>query len=125
MDLDDRPSFNALRYHGGKEDNDPKYTIFCGSQTMKVGKNCWDALWHLRERYKSIDIWIDAICIDQKNQKEKASQIPLMGDIYRKRIVSLSGLEKVTMKQTGQWNFSAKVDFRSTSLLTSPTETES
>jgi hypothetical protein len=84
MDLDDRPSFNALRYHGGKEDNDPKYTIFCGSQTMKVGKNCWDALWHLRRRYKSIDIWIDAICIDQKNQKEKASQIPLMGDIYRK-----------------------------------------
>ena len=84
MDLDNRPSFNALTYHWGKEDNDPKYTIFCGSHTMKVGKNCWDALWHLRKRYRSIDIWIDAICIDQKNQKEKTIQLPLMGDIYRK-----------------------------------------
>ena len=34
MDLDDRPSFNALTYHWGKEDNDPKYTIFCGSYTL-------------------------------------------------------------------------------------------
>jgi hypothetical protein len=29
-------------------------------------------------------VWVDAICIDQRNGVEKISQIRLMGDIYRR-----------------------------------------
>lgn len=29
-------------------------------------------------------MWVDAICIDQDNAKEKGEQVALMGDIYRK-----------------------------------------
>jgi hypothetical protein len=39
------------------------------------------ALRRLREARES-PLWIDAICINQKDNAEKATQIPLMGDIY-------------------------------------------
>ena len=29
-------------------------------------------------------MWIDAICIDQENEKEKEHQLPLMAEIYAK-----------------------------------------
>lgn len=39
-------------------------------------------------------LWVDALCIDQKNEKEKANQIAIMADIYRgayATIIALSG----------------------------------
>lgn len=37
---------------------------------------------HLRVPYKPKLLWIDAICLDQKDETEKTQQIPLMGRIY-------------------------------------------
>lgn len=41
------------------------------------------ALRSLREPRQSRVLWIDAICINQKDTDEKNIQIPLMGDIYK------------------------------------------
>lgn len=37
---------------------------------------------HLRVPYKPKPLWIDAICLNQKDETEKTQQIPLMGRIY-------------------------------------------
>ena len=37
-------------------------------------------------------IWIDAICIDQKNPLEKTTQIPLMGEVYNNAELVLAWL---------------------------------
>lgn len=46
------------------------------SQTIKV------MLLHLRKRHKHKYLWIDALCLNQKDKMEKAVQVGLMGDIY-------------------------------------------
>lgn len=37
---------------------------------------------HFRVSYKARMLWIDAICLNQKDETEKTQQIPLMGRIY-------------------------------------------
>ncbi|KAI8656255.1 HET domain-containing protein [Fusarium sp. Ph1] len=86
-------SVAALSYVWGIS---PTFTkaIRCNGNIVAVGTNCWSALWHLRNGYYSDDpgvsggsldimtIWVDSICIDQQDVKEKESQLRLMADIY-------------------------------------------
>lgn len=60
----------------------PRHTISCGPYTIEITANCFSALFHLREQLGSFVIWIDAICINQTDAREKANQIPLMQEIY-------------------------------------------
>ena len=55
--------------------------------TLGITANALTALESLRFRRKVRTIWIDSICIDQKNTKEKQSQVPLMVDVYRSAAV--------------------------------------
>jgi Heterokaryon incompatibility protein (HET) len=79
-DLEERPSFSALSYVWG---NDVKpHTITCGAFTVEVTENCHSALQNLRKKLGKFTIWIDAICINQDNNSERAQQILLMERIY-------------------------------------------
>jgi hypothetical protein len=55
---------------------------------LKVTENCKSALLELRRevvtRSQAQLIWIDAICINQKDIPERNYQLLLMQDIYRK-----------------------------------------
>jgi hypothetical protein len=42
--------------------------------------------------YCDLPIWIDAICINQKDLNERLAQLKLMGDIYRDATASISWL---------------------------------
>ena len=75
------PSFDALSYAWGKF-HDPPYTISCNGCQINITRNCCYALRRLRKRYGTIAIWVDAICINQKDEEEKNSQIPLIGEIF-------------------------------------------
>jgi len=57
-------------------------TIICGALCLDVTENGNAALQHLRRKLGKFTIWIDAICINQKDKIEKEQQIPLMGDVY-------------------------------------------
>jgi hypothetical protein len=63
-------------------------SIMCDGKTLKVTENCLEALRHLRGRYKPRTLWVDAICIDQKKDKdstrERNQQVKLMGEVYVK-----------------------------------------
>lgn len=80
IDLAASPRFTALSYVWG----DPTLceVIWIGERPLRVTRSAWQALRGLRQQFAPLMIWIDAICIDQKNAGEKARQIPLMGQIY-------------------------------------------
>ena len=52
--------------------------------TLDVTKNLYAALLHLRDRSFERIIWIDAICINQKDLDEQGQQVQLMAIIYSK-----------------------------------------
>jgi hypothetical protein len=75
------------------EDPQPEHIII-DNEDVSITRNLAMALYSLRGHYsKSLDslgqffIWVDAICIDQKDSEEKARQIPLMGRIYSSAMV--------------------------------------
>ena len=48
-----------------------------------VTTNCYNALRSLRQPQKMRTLWIDAICINQKDLEERGTQVANMGSIYR------------------------------------------
>jgi hypothetical protein len=80
-DLRSTPSYTALSYVWGQENSSDR-RILCNGLALSVTNNCYSALQHLHASIGTFDIWVDAICIDQKDLDEKMHQINLMGDIY-------------------------------------------
>lgn len=78
--LADNEPFTALSYVWGIDKENRSISI--GETRVPVSANGHSALVHLRKKLGAFTIWIDAICIDQTNEKEKQRQIPLMGEIY-------------------------------------------
>ena len=72
--------YEALSYVWG----DPNKTvpIFIGEHRFNITENLHTALLHLRNHSIERIIWVDAICIDQANEQEKAHQIQYMTKIY-------------------------------------------
>ncbi|KAK4496704.1 hypothetical protein PRZ48_012687 [Zasmidium cellare] len=50
---------------------------------LSVTDSCFQALKHFRFLGATRTLWIDAICIDQKNLAEKSVQVGMMGQIYQ------------------------------------------
>ena len=78
--------YEALSYCWGEPKKDR--SIICNGGELLVTKNCYDALFCLRNLFSTRTLWIDSICIDQTDtapgKQEREAQIPLMGDIYFK-----------------------------------------
>lgn len=74
--------YEALSYVWGSEDKPESITV--KDQVLHITRNLYIALLRLQDHLCSRVIWIDAICIDQKNKEEKADQIPLIAEIYAK-----------------------------------------
>jgi len=79
VDLSPNLQFKALSYVWG----DPSITlpIFVDDKPYHVTANCHAALLRLREVQEFI-LWIDAICINQRDEDEKTIQIGMMADVY-------------------------------------------
>lgn len=78
-------NYDALSYTWGKPDKG--FAITCNDQTLKVRKSLYDALPYLSRRLQQAGsppgaIWIDAVCINQMDEKETSEQIGRMADIY-------------------------------------------
>jgi hypothetical protein len=112
--LDSAPSYNALSYTWGNplshyiatEETIKSYTkencsMMCNGRVLKIGKNLRDALiaWHNAvPTPKSEHLWADAVCINQEDLDEKAVQVRMMEQIFRKasKVVAWLGPEDET-----------------------------
>lgn len=84
VSLDDKIDFEALSYCWG--DPGIQEEIVVNNLPLKVTTNLQTALCAFRAHAggKQPRLWIDAICIDQKDNVEKDWQVTLMGDIYNR-----------------------------------------
>ncbi|ROV88037.1 hypothetical protein VPNG_10355 [Cytospora leucostoma] len=90
--LSAQPNFIALSYTWGnpvderhpsyREYDNVEYHISCAGEPLAVYQNLYEALWQLREKQEYSLLWIDAICIDQRNIEERNHQLSLMPRIY-------------------------------------------
>jgi hypothetical protein len=72
--------YEALSYTwGGME---MAASVRIATQTHGVTENLYLALQHLRYRDEDRILWVDAICIDQSNSKERGHQVNQMRTIY-------------------------------------------
>lgn len=87
VSLDDQPAFHALSYVWGA--GTEKRQVNIDSHVVPVAPSLATVLEHFRSHHydflelHSSFLWIDAICINQADPKERAQQVRLMGRIYR------------------------------------------
>jgi heterokaryon incompatibility protein (HET) len=80
--LDSAPEFEAISYTWGTVDPDCPVNV-SGSAVLVTA--AVDELLHYRRSIFGTKLfWIDAVCINQKDKAEKANQLLLMTDIYRR-----------------------------------------
>ena len=80
--LNDRPTYEALSYVMG--DTSIKIPIACNERSIDVTKNLQAALIHLRCLTTERVLWVDQICINQNDIKERNQQVSMMGQIFHK-----------------------------------------
>jgi hypothetical protein len=82
--LDEPPAYVAISYAWGDGlDTEP---LEVQGVTMPVGKSLYEALEAVRHNKQDTLVWVDALCIDQNNKDERATQVLLMGRIYSQAI---------------------------------------
>ena len=99
-----QPRYEALSYTWGEVDDRGTIMVEAQQSTvgrsakgrqLRVGKNLIVALRHLRDPKTTRTLWVDALCINQKDKNEKPGQVRRMRDIYRfaYKVVAWLGLE--------------------------------
>ncbi|KAF2147007.1 uncharacterized protein K452DRAFT_218122, partial [Aplosporella prunicola CBS 121167] len=78
--IDNVPRYEAVSYVWG--DRSDTAEVLCHGMPLSVPANLVDALQRFRKKTDPRMLWADAICIDQKNIKERGEQVPLMGKIF-------------------------------------------
>jgi len=79
--LAEAPPYVALSYTWGKDEN--ARDINLNGHSVQVRPNLWTFLAQMR-RGRAVDLfWIDALCIDQRNMRERNFQVTMMRDIYQ------------------------------------------
>jgi hypothetical protein len=83
IQLQDPGPYLALSYawKNGDED-DHVVQISCNKISIKVSSNLHSALRQLRHHRDGVKIWVDSICINQKDNTERTCQVGIMRDIY-------------------------------------------
>jgi hypothetical protein len=79
--LENAPAYEALSYVWG----DPNITanIYINKQAFAITTNLEAFLRRIRLPDRHRSLWVDALCINQQDNSEKAHQVHLMGNIYK------------------------------------------
>src|ERR1051326_586900 len=68
VSLDENPEYVALSYAWG-DDRGTK-SIYLGATMIKIPRNLYSALCHLRGGMMKISLWVDFLCIKQTDDEE-------------------------------------------------------
>lgn len=90
--LDAQPSYKALSYTWGSPYSDSQSwrpepslgeaRIIVNGHPVNITANLNSALRHLRPQHEALVLWVDAICINQKDNEEKTWQVQQMRRVY-------------------------------------------
>ena len=80
VSLDDEPQYEALSYVWG-DGNDTR-SIEVDGYSMPTTANLHVALRYLRLRDQAQTLWVDALCNNQSDLRERTQQVSLMCSIY-------------------------------------------
>ena len=80
VSLHDQPPYEALSYAWGESRR--KSVVTLNGRKFPVTRNLDIALRYLRQPSKARTLWVDAICIDQYNLRERGHQLQQMRAIY-------------------------------------------
>ena len=75
------PPYHALSYAAG--DLKKKVRFSCDGRIFFIGFSLWQALVRLADLGLPCPIWVDALCINQRDSKERTRQIQQMAEVYR------------------------------------------
>ncbi|KAJ8130378.1 hypothetical protein O1611_g3252 [Lasiodiplodia mahajangana] len=81
LDNDALISYEAISYTWG-QDEGVYSSVYIQGRSLKIRLNLWNILHDIRQSTKDRYLWIDAISIDQTNDKERRHQVERMRDIY-------------------------------------------
>lgn len=92
-------AFVCLSYAWG-DINGRKHTISVNGSDFQVGQSLFDFLRQAQAIKINEWLWIDAICIDQQNARERGHQVKLMGQIYKlaKHVLVYPGKTRIKRK---------------------------
>jgi hypothetical protein len=76
-------------------------SILVNGKELKITHSLYVALQRLQEQEPHRVLWIDAICIDQRNKKERGHQVSHMSKIYRSADRVICWLGPGTYKTNG------------------------
>ena len=85
-DIADSPPYYAISYHYG--DPSAVDTVLVNGQETQVNRNCWHALHQVKAQSRAGLFWVDSVCINQTDVKEKSLQVHRIAAIF-------SGAEEV------------------------------
>lgn len=122
--LNECPPYEALSYVWGAGGSNRQ--IFVGGLPKNVTRNLEIALRHLRHVSQTRVLWIDAICIDQRDIPERNTQVIHMGDVYRSafRVIAWLGeededsdlaydaLEALPTDEKVHWDYSTSIELK-------------
>jgi hypothetical protein len=94
VSLDSKATYIALSYVWG--DPTTTTTIIVNHHPFQATKNLVNALTRIRCQYShdpNFYLWVDAICINQQEDRERSSQVQLMARIFNKASFVLSFLD--------------------------------
>jgi hypothetical protein len=85
VSLDDNPQYEAVSYTWATEDGDDTKSarVHCDGTVIPITINCEAALRRLRLPSMVRILWVDSICINQTNIKERNHQVGVMDKIYK------------------------------------------
>ena len=78
--LDEKPPYHALSYVWGEPISNRE--IFINQAPVAVTENLFRALRRIRKSDAVRTLWVDALCINQKDVQERNQQVSIMGHIY-------------------------------------------
>lgn len=81
-DTGDHKEYLAVSYHWGN-DKSARYHVECNSIRHALTLEAFRALHRIRSDSERVYVWIDSLCINQTDKKEKSKQVAMMCQIYQ------------------------------------------
>lgn len=79
-DIADSRPYYAISYHYG--DPSAVDTVLVNGQETQVNRNCWHALQQVEAQSHAGLFWVDSLCINQSDTKEKSLQVHRIAAIF-------------------------------------------